>query len=635
MVYLADTRQNPNPPYETRPPQRKKSRWWLIFLIVFSVLCAGFFILIGSFYFLFKSSLEPKTVTVKPRSVIQLKVSGELAEYVTAKPLAIFGQDGRASVSFLDVLTAVRRAKSDNNITGLYYRSGGLDMGFAKATELRDALLDFKKTGKFIYAYIEAGGELDYYFASTADSIFMPTEGMVELNGFGVSQIFWKGTLEKLGVEPFVTQFEEYKSAAETYSSKGFSSYSRQELRVLIDERFRNYVNAVAQSRNLDPAVVQRAMNRGIYSADSAMACKFIDGIRSELAVKQLFDPEEARRDSIKSREHKTRMITLSQYVRSYAQASPDNVVRDKEIAIVYGSGMMVPGRADGGGPFGDAILASESFIMDLHRAADEKQVKAIIIRIDSPGGAVIAADAIWAEIQKIKKEKPIYASMSDVAASGGYYMAMACDTIIAHPATITGSIGVISIIPNISGTLNKIGATSDTVATSPAALFLNTLMPFSERDKQTFYQISEPMYKRFVQRVADSRHKTFAQARQVARGRVWSGESALTIGLVDTLGGLQTALQVAKRRLGVTPQQRVRLRIYPEPRDPLQSLFNLLQESEPQDNLSRVLSKMDLSWLALQNSRIRKQVQYLLLLSYYSSMNKMLVALPFLPMID
>lgn len=634
MVYLADQRPQPNAPYPVEPA-RRKSRWWLVPLIILGILVAGFFIMIGSFYFLFKNSMEPKTVSVKSNTVIQLKVNGELGEYVVARPLSILGQSSSASVSFLDVLTAVKQAANDEKITGLYYRSGGLYMGFAKATELREALLAFKKSGKFIYAFIEAGAELDYYFASVADSVFMPTEGFIELNGFAVSQIFWKGTLEKLGIEPFVTQFEEYKSAAETYSSAGFSSYSREELQVLLRERFDAYIQAVAESRQLKPPAVRRALQRGVYSADSALALRFIDGLCAESVVKQKMQPPAERQDSNRAGEYKPRIISISQYVHSYSQQTPENVARDKEIAIVHGSGMMVPGRADGGGPFNDPIIASESFIADLHRAVEDKKVKAIIIRIDSPGGAVLAADAIWAEIQKAKKVKPVYASMSDLAASGGYYMAMACDTIIAHPATLTGSIGVISMIPNLSGTLQKIGATTDTVATSPSALFLNPFMKFSDKDKKIFYQISEPMYKRFVQRVADSRHKTYNQARQVARGRVWSGESAVQVGLVDTLGGLQTALQIAKRRIGVPAKQRVRLRIYPEPRDPLDSFLNMFQDSDPQDSMDDALAKLDPSWLALQNTRVRKQLQHLLLLGYYGTDHKPMMAMPYLPMME
>lgn len=631
MVYLADQRPQANSPYSAEPP-RRKSRWWLVLLMILGILFIGFMVVVSGFYFLFKSSLQPKTVSVKSNTVIQLRVSGELGEYVAARPLAILGQSSAASVSFLDALSAIKRAANDDKITGLYYRSGGLSMGFAKATELREALIAFKKSGKFIYAFLEAGSELDYYFASVADSLYMPTEGFIELNGFAVSQIFWRGTLEKLGIEPFVTQFEEYKSAAETYSSKGFSSYSREELQALLKERFDAYTGAVAEARRLKPLAVRQAMQRGVYTADAALELSLIDGLCAESEVKQKMLPAEERRDS---RSHKPRMISLTQYVHSYSQQAPENVVHDKEIAIVHGSGMMLLGRADGGGPFNDPIIASESFIADLRRAAENKKVKAIILRIDSPGGAVLAADAIWAEIQKVKKEKPVYASMSDVAASGGYYMAMACDTIIAHPATLTGSIGVISMIPNVSGLLQKIGATSDTVATSASALFLNPFMRFSEKDKQTFYKISEPMYKRFVQRVADSRHKTYNQARQVARGRVWSGEAAVQIGLADTLGGLQTALQIAKRRIGVSAKQKVRLRIYPETRDPFDSFLNMFQDSDPQDSIEDALMQWNPSWLAVQDARIRKQLQYLLLLGYCGAERKPMMALPYLPVME
>lgn len=627
MVYLAD----PNQPMNTMPPQRK-SRWWMIMLVILGILFIGFFVVFAGIYLMFKGSLEPKPVAIKSHSVLQLKVGGDLEEYVTSQPLALFGQESASGISFLDALTAIRRAKNDKNIAGLYYRSGGWSMGFAKAVELREAMLDFKTSGKFVYAFLEMGGELDYFFASAADSVYMPTEGIIELNGFAVSQLFWRGTLTKLGVEPFVTQFEEYKSAAESYSEKKFSSYAREELRSLLAERFRDYVESIATARKLEPADVAAALHRGVYSADSALALQFIDHVRSESGVKQMM-AKAAGRDS--SKDDSPTMISLSQYVRHLSEKPAGNVVRHKEIAIVYGSGMMVPGRADDGGSFGEAMIGSDSFIRDLRRAAKDDDIKAIILRIDSPGGAVLAADAIWEEIQRVKKIKPVYASMSDVAASGGYYIAMACDTIIAHPATITGSIGVISMLPNLSGTLDKIGATVDTVTTSPSANFLNPFMPFTEQDRRMFYKISEPIYKRFVQRVADSRHQSFAQARQVARGRVWTGEAAQRIGLVDKLGGLQETLKIVKRRLGVAETQRVRLHIYPEPRDPLESFLRILQRTEQPDFVGQTLLTDNAPWFRLQKRAVQKQIAYLYTLFHISRDNGVLAAMPFLPIME
>ncbi|NLP09266.1 hypothetical protein GX408_02600, partial [bacterium] len=235
MVYPADPTRQPGAGNPTTLQPKKRSRFWSVFLLILAFLVIGFFVLMAAVYAWFKSSLQPKAVAIKPHSVLQLKVSGELSEYVASRPLALLGQEGGSNISFLDVLNAIRRAKEDDDIDGLYVRSGGLSMGFAKAGELREALLDFKTSKKFIHAYLEMGSELDYYFASVADSIFMPGEGMIELNGFAVAQIFWQGTLAKLGVEPFVSQFEEYKSAAESYSSKGFGPYSREELQTLLN----------------------------------------------------------------------------------------------------------------------------------------------------------------------------------------------------------------------------------------------------------------------------------------------------------------------------------------------------------------------------------------------------------------
>ncbi len=250
-----------------------------------------------------------------------------------------------------------------------------------------------------------------------------------------------------------------------------------------------------------------------------------------------------------------------------------------------------------------------------------------------------MASDEIWEEIERAKAVKPVYASMSDVAASGGYYIAMACDTIIAHPQSITGSIGVISTIPNLSGMLKKIGAHVDTLKSTNSALFLDPLLPFSEKDRKLFRQLSANTYQRFVQRVADSRGKTFAEARELARGRVWTGEAAFANGLVDTLGGFRTALTLAKRRIGVAEGQKVRLRIFPQPQEPWDVFRKLIDQLSEQGNGGRMMSAENrrinaemagsLPLLPLLPEAMRSQLHYLLLLHQIGAEERVLAALP------
>jgi len=618
-----------NPP--SHGQKKRKSKWWIPVVIILGVLFAGLTIIVLGFFALFGSAFQTKEVSIKPNSVLRLRLSGTVEEIKGTHPLDFLISGGGKNVKFLDILLAIKRAKTDRNIKGIYLRSGDLHAGFAKATEIRNALIDFKKSGKFIYAFVEVGSEKDYYLASVADSIFMPTEGLLELNGFAFEEFFWKNTYEKLGINFYVQQFEEYKSAGEPYVRTRFSKQARENLHDLLMHYYDTFVSAVAASRHLSPDDVAEALDRGIYTADTLKALGFIDGIIYESDAFNLLKRKIYSDTSADLRSKKLRMISLPTYVASRSfrkQKAP--VYTDKEIAIVFGSGIIISGDTGDEG-LEQSLIASQTFIRNLHRAAENKKVKAIIIRIDSPGGSVVAADAIWREIRKAAKEKPVYASMSDVAASGGYYMAMACDTIIAYPNTITGSIGVISIIPNFSGTLDKIGASVDTIAIGKSSLFLNPFLPLTEYDKKKLYTISENMYKRFVGRVAESRDMTFEEARALAKGRVWTGDDAFKIGLVDTLGGLQTAIRLAKRRLGIPKDKLVRIRIYPEPGDSFSAFINFLRRfiGRAQPSL-QAESLMRSPFMDILPERARKQILYRLLLARLTSKEKVIAALPY-----
>jgi len=623
-------------PANVQQPPRKKSRWWIVILIILGLFFFGLLALIVGFFALIRGSFQSKPVEVKPRTVLQMHVTGTLQEHAATNPLTIFSSgDGRAT-TLLDVLNALKTAKEDQNIIGLYYRSGDLSCGFAKAMELRDAIEDFKASGKPIYAFLEMGGELDYLFASAADSIYMPTEGLVELNGFAFEDIFWQGTFDKLGIRFHVQQFEEYKSAGESYVRKNFSPYARESLRALLDQYFNLYVDAIAKGRNQPPADMRSAIRRGQYTADSLLDLHFIDRITSESNVKDFILHRKIANDT-STKEIENNMMTLGQYIQSAAgKSSQSSVVRDKQIALISASGIIMPGEMENVPALSEAMVASNTFNKYMRQAREDKRIKAVIIRIDSPGGSVLAADAMWEEIEKTRKEKPVYASMSDVAASGGYYIAMPCDTIIAHPATLTGSIGVISMIPNFSGTLDKIGATVDTVVTSPSALFLDPLQPLNDRDKRKLLHLSAGAYERFVNRVALSRNKTFEQARSVARGRVWTGEAAFRNGLVDTLGGLQTALNIAKRRIGVAANQKVRLRILPPPQDPIDAFLKLFQQLSEDKTSSRVeaMAATVPGWPLLPET-VQKQFIYFFQLNTLARREYTLMALPWLPQLN
>lgn len=559
------------PPPSAQRPSSGRTRWWIPVAIIGGLL-ALFVIIVGVFVGVIATSIstEEKTVNVRDHSVLMLDLSGGIPEYSPSFSMPF--SDTKRGSSLRDVLEAIKQASDDPKIEGIYYRAGGEGFGYAKLTEVREALLAFKKSGKFIYAFIETGSKHHYYIASVADSIFMPQEGMLEFTAFGTSAPFMKGLFDKLGVEWHVQQFEEYKSAAETMSRTNWSEPAKQEVREIIRQRQDMFVDAVAASRKLDKQTVLQHLDSGLISADELLAAKLIDAISMENdlrdRVTKRIDPEtkDAKRGKMRS-------VTVSQYLNR-ADDGEHELNADKRIAVVYASGAI--GQGKNNDPFGDGGIYPKNLIADLRRAADDDDVDGIVLRIDSPGGSVIGSEEIWAEIKQIRAKKPIYASMSDVAASGGYYIAMACDTIIAHPATITGSIGVILALPNVSGTMNKIGVTVDTISLGKSANAMSTMMPYTDAFKQRIKSVSEPIYKRFVQKVADARKKGFEETRSVAKGRVWTGEAAMKVGLIDATGGLDDAIAMMKKRIGAGADETVDVVTFPEDIDQIEAILKL-----------------------------------------------------------
>ncbi len=559
------------------PVQRQRSRWWIPFAIIASIIGGMFLMIIiigvGIASFIGKTSFnmggsESEKVHVEENSILSLSFGdGGVNEYVVASSPFSGNREG---VALLDVLTAIHAAKDDPKIKGIYYKPSG-QVGFAKQREIMAALEDFKTSKKFIYAFLPGGAEREYYFAAVADSIFMPQEASFEFNGFGGTSIFLKDMFDKMGVEWTVIQREDYKSAAEMFNRTKFSDPARQEVREIIDQRYAIFVQEIARLRHLDENAVRAMLQRGIYDPDSLHALKLIDHFATDMQVKEKLKEKVYGSDTVKKKLHFVDLESYASYARAHSTVP---VEKDKQIAIVYGSGTIRSGSKSGRGN----EIASASWVKDLRRAADDKDIDAIILRIDSPGGSVQASDEMYQEIIRAKAKKPIYASMSDVAASGGYYMAMACDSIIAYPETITGSIGVIAAIPNLSKTMGKIGVSVDTVATGSAALFMNPMMPPNAADHKHLDDLIGSFYQRFLERVAQGRHSTPEKIREVARGRVWTGEKAKERGLVDVLGGLYASIDIVKKRIGVSSDKRVRIVSYPEKEDGLKVLLRMFK---------------------------------------------------------
>jgi protease-4 len=583
------------PPPSMSPSTSRRSRWWIPVAIIggFLVLVVGG---IAAFIMALASGFSSGSsqVTVDDESVLVIDLSRGVSEAEVTAPFDFGG--ARSATSLRDVVQAINNAAKDDRIKGILYKAEGA-VGMAKSTEIREAMVAFAKSGKFSYSYIVGGTKGHYYLASATDSIFMPSEGMLEFNAFGAQGTFFKDMFEKIGVEWHVQQFEEYKSAGEMFSRTGWSQPAKDEVRAIIEQRRSMFLDAVSTSRKLERNAVAAHLDSGIYTAHQALDAGLVDDLVMEdemrERIKQRIGGERAS-DSTK----RLRTISLSSYISAGYDGDKRTLDKENGIAIVYASGAITSGSADESPFADDEGIKSRTLVRHLRRAADNKRVKGIILRIDSPGGSVIASEEIWAAILDIKKRtgKPIYASMSDVAASGGYYIAMGCDTIIAHPSTITGSIGVILMLPNLTGTMGKLGITSDTITTGASFGFLNPMMPLTNANKAKLYNLSQPIYQRFVQKVADSRGKDYDEARALAKGRVYTGTAALEAGLIDVEGGLQASIDLMKKRLGVAEGSRTRVFIYPEKQDPMQiilKLFGIDQSDEASAPTTDVLAAL------------------------------------------
>ncbi len=640
---MAEEQQQQSPRYPQYPQyqyQKKNSNWWIpvliiaIIVILFFVLAIGFFSAMGSFMF------SEQEVEVKSNSVLHLKYSGELGEYVKSSPFSIFDKGKKAS--FSDILTALDRAKDDEKIKGVFYEAGNGSMGYAKAVELQKALEDFKESGKFVYAFIEIGTEMDYFHALPADKIYAPEEGITEMNGFGYTSLFFKEMFKEIGIDFYVLGFEDFKSAAEPFSRTSYSDSARYQLEVLLKQRMDVYASAVEKHRNIKKDKFYEVLNHGYYSVDSLMELGLYDGYKTRADVIDIMKDEIFGED--RTEEDKIRLISPGKYMASNPPLNGTVADAEKQIAIIYAEGPIQQDAGDDN-PFSDEkIITPKKLVEYLSDAKKDDKVKAVILRVNTPGGSVIASDAIRQEIINVREKKPVYISMSDVSASGGYYIAMDCDTIIAAPETITGSIGVVMSIPNLTGLKNKISLHVDTVSSTDAAQFLNGFYPIPEQDKQKIYGMAKAIYDRFLKHVAKARGMTYEEVRSIAKGRVWTGEDAKKIGLIDVLGGYEEAIKIAKRRIGVPDTMLVYVQTYPKKKDEIQELLEMFGLDTPGDDnggaganiakLARALKENSSEAAVIYKSLpkdIRRQVDYALQILDMSEHEKVLMAMPYL----
>ncbi|MFV0346217.1 MAG: signal peptide peptidase SppA [Bacteroidales bacterium] len=498
------------------------------------------------------SSSSPK-MKLEDNSILKLDLSSVIVEQKDNSIdflSLITNNDIPTVVSLTDILTAIRNAKTEPKIKGIYIKAGYMSIGYAKAGEIHDALLDFKESGKFIYCYAEAMNEKGYYVASVADEIYMHPIGAMEFNGLSSQVMFYTGALEKLGVEMQIVKHGEFKSAVEVYTRTSMSDASREQSKVLLNDIWGVLVKSMSTSKGITVDELNKIANDDAlftYSSNKLVDYGMIDGyqytdeIKDDLNAKIKNDDEKDDENDDKDKA-KYKLISILKYCSLINENKKEY---DSKIKIIYADGAIDMGR-DG--------INSEDIEDAIKKAKNDDDVKAIVLRVNSPGGSVFGSEDMWRAVVEAKKEKPVVVTMGDYAASGGYYMSCAADYIFAEPNTITGSIGIYGTIPNLKGLVtDKLGLTFDEVETHENADFIGSGMRgMNEFERNLMQEQIETGYDIFVTRVADGRSMSKDSVMKIAEGRVWSGARAKELGLVDSMGGIEAAIDKAAELAGL-----------------------------------------------------------------------------------
>lgn len=548
-------------------------------VISFFVIVLLGFIIIGA---MVSSLNKDKDVVVAENSVLYINLSHQIYERTIPNPFEGVDFPGFSSPNNLgldDILTRIKAAGEDSRIKGIYLDLSAVSASFATLQEIRDALVAFKaESGKFIIAYSEHYSQRAYYLASTADKIYLNPEGGLDFNGLASEVTFYKGSLDKLGIEMQVVKVGSYKSAVEPFIMEKMSDENREQVASLLGSMYDHFLNEIAESRDLHRDSLFAIANEfKARNPEGAVKSGLVDGTKYK---DELLDELRSLLDIGKDKDIKS--VSLVKY-RPSARKAGSTTSRDR-VAIVYAVGEIVSGEGS------DSQIGSERISRELRKVRLDDKVKAVVLRVNSPGGSALASDVIWREIDLIRQEKPVIVSMSDVAASGGYYIAAAADSIFAQPNTITGSIGVLGLVPNLRNLWNdKLGITFDGVKTAKYADFLSGSFdrPLTAEERNILQSEVNNVYDTFTQKVADGREISQARVDSIGQGRVWSGTQAVELGLVDRLGGIDDAVKAAAGMAGL---ENYRLVQYPAIKQPFESIF-----STSSDKISTWFAKREL----------------------------------------
>ena len=546
---------------------------------------------------------------VNENSILKLDLNRPIVENASTEednPFATIPNpffESTEKIGLIQILSALERARIDNNVKGIYLDVSFPMAGYAKLTEIRNALEKFKRSGKFIYAYANSYSEKAYYIASVADEAYLNPSGLLDFNGISVQYMFYKKAFDKLEIEPLVFRVGQYKSAVEPFIRENMSPENKMQTQSFINSINREVFSKISLSKKI-------SANKLNQIADSLLAMNPVHAEKLGMIKLGYWDQFESLLKSAVKIKEKSDLtyVKLADYLK--AKNPIKTVEGTDKIGVLVAEGEIVGSRG------GDENIGSEDFVKELRKLRDNKSIKAIVLRIDSPGGSSLASDEMWREIELAKKVKPIVASMSDYAASGGYYMAMGTNTIVAQPTTVTGSIGIFAQWLNIDRFLsNKIGITQDYVNTHANSNFMNSLGELTEFQKSVIQNMVNQGYETFTSKAASGRKMSIEKLKSLAGGRVWTGIQAKEIGLVDELGGLDVAIEIAAKKGKLKPGA-YKVVVYPKAKS---FLDQLISSAMSESSLTQKFAALNMPWAKpiLEMERMKKREGYLALMPY------------------
>lgn len=578
---------------------------------------AGFILVFIIFFFIMMaiaislSSFSKKEIVIVPKNtVLHLKLNEVIPDRSSNNPfenINFFSLKSLNPPGLNEILKNIKKAETDENIKGIYLDLSFVPSGIATVEEIRNALLDFKKTGKFIISYAEVYTQKAYYLASVADSIYLNPEGIVEFKGLNGEIMFYKGLLEKMDVDIQIIRHGKFKSAVEPFILDKMSDANKEQTLKYLSSIWNHLLDGISDSRKISKDDLNMI-------ADSLRVQKAADAVTYKLADKLVYKDEllAALRTKLGIGEkNKISLMTMSRYMNAPDKSKKITKSKDK-IAVIYAIGQIECGKGN------DKTIGSDRISEAIRKARLDSTVKAIVFRVNSPGGSALASDVIWREVALAKKVKPVVASMGNVAASGGYYISCAATKIVADHSTITGSIGVFGLVPNLKGLFNeKLGITFDNVKTNNYADFGTITRALTESERAVYLSDVENIYQTFIKHVADGRNMSTDQVDSIGQGRVWSGIDAKDIGLIDEFGGLEKAIELAAKLAKIVEYK---IQSLPEQKDPFTQILESLSGESDDALLKKELGDAYEYYQYIQNVKNMKGVQARL--PYYININ-------------